>query len=99
MLPLLLMTDNEIDMKGKRFENAVWVKICGWFSVIALTALNIKGLPDSIAGFFGDNPTPAQINLANTISYILIALIIALIAWTIVDMRKTEHNKLKRAAD
>jgi manganese transport protein len=99
MLPLLLMTDSKVDMRGERFANALWVKILGWVSVIALTALNMKGLPDSIAGFFGDNPTASQITLANTIAYVLIVGIIALIIWTIIDMRKTSHEILKRAED
>ncbi len=99
MLPLLLMTDSKIDMKGQRFANNIWVKIAGWFSVIALTALNMKGLPDSIAGFYGDNPTAAQISTANTIAYVLIFLILALLIWTVFDMRRTNNKVLERAGD
>ena len=50
--------------------------------------MNLKGLPDSIAGFFGDNPTAAQTNIANMIAYVLIAAVLALLAWTIWDLYK-----------
>ncbi|AQW21054.1 divalent metal cation transporter [Lentilactobacillus curieae] len=85
MLPLLLMTNSKEEM-GDRFKNSFLVKLFGWISVIALTFLNLKGLPDSIAEFFGANPTPAQTDMANIIAYVLIVLILALLAWTIYDL-------------
>ena len=33
----------------------------------------MKGLPDQIEGFFGDNPTASQITLADNIAYVIIA--------------------------
>ena len=45
----------------------------GWVSVIGLIYLNMKGLPDQIEGFFGDNPTASQITLADNIAYVIIA--------------------------
>ncbi|MDT6981422.1 Nramp family divalent metal transporter [Levilactobacillus zymae] len=96
MLPLLMMTDSKLEM-GK-FKNTMWVKILGWVSVVGLTVLNMKGLPDQIAAFFGDNPTAAQTNTANLIAYILIAAILALLVWTIVELHqgnKRLENHLK----
>ena len=87
MLPLLMFTNSKVEM-GDRFKNTGWVKVLGWVSVIGLTYLNLKGLPDSIAGFFGDNPTAAQTNIANMIAYVLIAAVLALLAWTIWDLYK-----------
>lgn len=97
MLPLLLMTDNKVEM-GERFANSLWVKIAGWISVIALTALNMKGLPDSIASFYGDHPSAAQLQQANIIAYTAIVLILALLVWTVIDMHKT-HNKILKNLD
>ena len=97
MLPLLLMTDNKVEM-GERFANSLWVKIAGWISVIALTALNMKGLPDSIASFYGDHPSAAQLQQANIIAYTAIVLILALLVWTVIDMHKT-HNKILKDLD
>ncbi|GEO69325.1 Nramp family divalent metal transporter [Levilactobacillus acidifarinae] len=96
MLPLLMMTDSKLEM-GK-FKNAMWIKILGWVSVVGLTVLNMKGLPDQIAAFFGDNPTAAQTNTANIIAYLLIAAILALLVWTIVELHrgnKRLENHLK----
>lgn len=87
MLPLLLMTDSAVEM-GDRFKNGLVVKILGWISVLALTFLNLKGLPDAIAGFFGDNPSASQINTANIIADILIVAVLALLAWTIYDLQR-----------
>ncbi|GAY72244.1 manganese transport protein MntH [Lentilactobacillus kosonis] len=60
--------------------------------MIALTALNMKGLPDAIQAFFGANPTAAEIDLANVIAYVLIALILALLAWTVYDLHKSNKK-------
>jgi Mn2+ and Fe2+ transporters of the NRAMP family len=96
MLPLLMMTDSKMEM-GK-FKNSLWVKILGWISVVGLTVLNMKGLPDQIAAFYGANPTAAQTNMANMIAYVLIAAILALLVWTIWELhlgnkRLEEHLK------
>ncbi len=87
MLPLLMMTNSKLEM-GERFKNHLWVKICGWFSVIALTFLNMKGLPDAVAGFYGANITAAQTQTANLIAYVLIGAVLALLIWTIYDLYK-----------
>ncbi|MCP0886819.1 Nramp family divalent metal transporter [Ligilactobacillus sp. WILCCON 0076] len=91
MLPLLMMTNSKEEM-GERFKNRLWVKILGWISVIGLTVLNMKGLPDSIQGFFGDNPTKSQITLANGIAYVLIVAILALLIWTVVELYKGDKR-------
>lgn len=95
MLPLLLMTNNELEM-GKRFANSLWVKIAGWVSVISLTFLNMKGLPDSIASFYGDHPSSAQIQQANIIAYIAIVIILLLLAWTVIDMYRNNKKLINK---
>lgn len=64
-------------------------------SVIALTYLNMMGLPDQIEGFFGDNPSEAQTVLADNIAYVLIVLVIALLVWTIVEMYRGNKRVAK----
>ena len=91
MLPLLLMTDSPLEMKGKRFENAMWVKICGWVSVIALIYLNLKSLPDSLAGFI--DKQAEQTSWAYPASYIIDVVIIALLLWVVYDLYQG-HKKL-----
>lgn len=81
------MTDSAVEM-GKRFKNSLWVKGLGWLSVIGLTVLNMIGLPDAVLGFFGDNPTAAETDLSKVIAYVLIVAILALLAWTIYDLRR-----------
>lgn len=102
MIPLLMMTNSEVEM-GKRFKNSLWVKVLGWISVIVLTVLNFKGMPDAISDFFGDNPTAAQMQLSNMIAYVLIAIISGLLIWTIYELYKgnkhyAELQKAKKNA-
>ncbi|TGD22733.1 divalent metal cation transporter [Companilactobacillus suantsaicola] len=87
MLPLLLMTDSATEM-GDKFKNANWIKFFGWLSVIALTVLNLIGLPDQIKAFYGDHITSGQSLQATIIAYLLIAAVLALLIWTILDMHK-----------
>lgn len=98
MLPLLIMTNSE-DSMGKRFANKFWVKLLGWFSVIALTFLNLKGLPDSIADFYGDHPTAAQLSDAHMIAYFLIVAILALLIWTLIELRKGDKRLAAHLAE
>ncbi|CAH1855910.1 hypothetical protein [Convivina praedatoris] len=76
-------------MKGKRFANTLWVKIAGWVSVIVLIMLNMYNLPTSILGFFGDNPSDSETLLSNIIAYSAIVGILALLAWVLYDLHKT----------
>ncbi|RRG10512.1 MAG: divalent metal cation transporter [Lactobacillus sp.] len=84
MLPLLMMTDSKVEMGS--FKNAMWLKVLGWVSVLGLIYLNMIGLPGSVQGFFGDNPTGSQLALANGIAYVLIAGVLALLIWTTVEL-------------
>lgn len=85
-----MMTNSKLEM-GERFKNHMWVKVCGWFSVIALTFLNMKGLPDAIAGFYGANITAAQTQTANLIAYVLIVAVLALL----IDLACRKHTASK----
>lgn len=87
MIPLLMMTDSRAEM-GDRFKNTLVVKILGWISVIGLTYLNLIGLPGQIEGFFGDQASAHQLLLADSIAYVIIALVLLLLAWTIFDLYK-----------
>ncbi|KRK39782.1 Nramp family divalent metal transporter [Loigolactobacillus bifermentans] len=87
MLPLLMMTDSTLEM-GKRFKNALWVKVLGWISVIGLTYLNMIGLPAQVESFF-----PASMKgTADVIAYILVFAVLALLAWTIYDLFKGDQR-------
>ena len=70
----------------------------GWVSVIGLIYLNMKGLPDQIEGFFGDNPTASQITLADNIAYVIIALVILLLVWTVVELYKGDKRYVQQLA-
>ena len=87
MLPLLIMTDNPIAMRGHRFTNALWVKICGWFSVIALIYLNLMNLPTSLAGFVGQDD-PSKVAWATPVSYLIDVVIVALLIWVMYDLHR-----------
>ncbi|TPR26490.1 divalent metal cation transporter [Apilactobacillus micheneri] len=87
MLPLLMMTDSKVEM-GKKFVNSLWVKICGWISVLTLTGLNLYNMQSSVAGFYGDNPTAAQNNQAGIIAWIINILIVLLLIWTLTELHR-----------
>lgn len=98
MLPLIMFTDSKTEMGS--FKNNFLVKFFGWLSVIALTVLNMYSLPDAIVGFYGDNPTAAQISQGHLIAYILIVLIVLLLIWTVYDLyRGNERYKKELAAN
>jgi manganese transport protein len=50
--------------------------------------LNLTGLPDSIAAFFGENASAAEISMAHDIAYVLIVAVLALLAWTVIELYK-----------
>ena len=87
MLPLLMFTDSRVEM-GDRFKNSLVIRVLGWLSVIGLTYLNMLGLPGQIEAFFGDQATAAQLALADKIAYVLIAAVLALLVWMIVELYK-----------
>ncbi|GAW98643.1 manganese transporter [Secundilactobacillus mixtipabuli] len=94
MLPLLMMTDSKMEM-GERFKNTLVIKVLGWFSVIALTVLNMKGLPDNIEGFLPANASAADFAMADDIAYFLVACVVALLVWMIYDLH--QGNKRLKA--
>ena len=81
-----MMTDSELEMG--QYKNTWWVKVLGWVSVIVLTFLNMQGLPDQMTAFFSSNPTPVEQHLGAIVAYILDVLIIALLVWTIVELKR-----------
>ncbi|MBU5360064.1 Nramp family divalent metal transporter [Enterococcus raffinosus] len=87
MLPLLMMTNSSAEM-GERFKNKRIIQLLGWISVIGLTYLNLIGLPSQIEGFFGDNPSAWEITTADSIAYVLIVAVLALLVWTVVELHK-----------
>lgn len=91
MLPLLIMTDSPVEMSN-RFKNALWVKICGWVSVIALIYLNLKSLPDSLAGFI--EKQASQTTWAYPTAYVIDVVIIALLFWVLYDLHRG-HKEYK----
>ena len=100
MLPLIILTDSKKEMG--RFKNSLWVKICGWIAIIILTFLNIIGLPDQMVAFFSDNPTKSEIMLGHQVAYVIIALTIILLLWTIIELyhsNKHLEEKKKESSD
>lgn len=91
MLPLLMFTDSHVEM-GEHFKNSWLIKLLGWISVIGLIYLNMKGLPDQIEGLFGDNPSVSQITLADNIAYIIIALVLLVLSWMIVELYRGDKR-------
>ena len=96
MIPLLMMTNSEAEM-GARFKNNWLVKFFGWVSVIALTYLNLTGLPGQMEAFFGDNPSASELTTAHTIAYVLIFGVLVLLAWTIWDLYKGNKRIIEEA--
>lgn len=95
MIPLLMMTNSEAEM-GKQFKNNLLVKILGWFSVLSLTYLNLRGLPGQIESFFGDQASASELALADQIAYVLIFVVLALLCWTVVDLYKGNKKHQQR---
>ena len=95
MVPLLMMTNSEVEM-GSRFKNSIVIRIIGWGSVIGLTYLNLIGLPGQIEGFFGEKVTSSQLVLADSIAYVIIVAVLLLLAWTIIELYKgnKKYNQL-----
>ena len=73
---------------GHRFKNNGIVKFFGWMSVIALTYLNLSGLPSQMEAFFGGTPSQTELTTAHSIAYVLIVGVLLLLAWTIWDLYK-----------
>lgn len=55
----------------------------------------MKGLPNQIEGFWGDNPTHQQIILAHQIAHIIIISVILTLIWTIVELYKGNKNTVR----
>ncbi|MGK4179362.1 Nramp family divalent metal transporter [Lapidilactobacillus dextrinicus] len=98
MLPLLVLTNSRNEM-GARFKNSGWVKVCGWISVLGLTFLNMINLPDSFAAFLGANASASEIQGAHIAAYVAIVLILALLAWCMVDLYRFDKLLAQKKAD
>ncbi|MBM7616555.1 manganese transport protein [Weissella uvarum] len=100
MIPLLMMTDSRQEM-GDRFKNTLIIRVLGWISVLALTVLNLYGLfgkAGSIAAFFGDTVSGQTLVEANIIAAIATILVLALLAWTIYDLRRGNKRYAEQIA-
>ncbi|MCH4167634.1 MAG: Nramp family divalent metal transporter [Streptococcaceae bacterium] len=91
MLPLLIFTNSSVEM-GDRFKNSWLIKLLGWFSVVALIFLNMKGLPDQIEGFFGDSATSQQLLFADRLAYVIIVVVLAMLVWMIVELYRGDKK-------
>ena len=85
MLPLLMMTNSEVEMG--EFKNRLWVKICGWISVIALTFLNLYNLPATYEGFGIWSK-----GLSDVLAYITIIAILILLLWTCIELYRGDKR-------
>ena len=85
MLPLLMMTNSEVEMG--EFKNRLWVKICGWISVIALTFLNLYNLPSTYEGFGIWSK-----GLSDVLAYITIIAILVLLLWTCIELYRGDKR-------
>lgn len=90
IVPLLMITNSQAEM-GYSFKNNLFVKGFGWLSVIALTTLNLVGLPEQVESFF-DSVSGSKSMMADSLAYLLIILILALLAWTIVEFHKSNQR-------
>lgn len=81
MLPLLMMTNSEVEMG--EFKNATWTKMLGWLSVIVLTFLNLLNMPATYEGFGIWSKGTADV-----LAWLTIIAILALLAWTIYELHK-----------
>lgn len=90
MLPLLLMTNSDVEMG--EFKNSLILRILGWISVVLLTGLNLYNLPQTYEGFGVWHK-----GLADWLAWISIVLILALLAWTCIEMyrgnQRLQQNK------
>lgn len=80
IIPLLMLTNSKKEMGS--FKNNWVVQSLGWLSVVALTYLNLIGLPSQIKVFFPENWS----SFAEVIAILLIILVLALLTWTIVEL-------------
>ena len=92
MLPLLIMTNSDIEMG--QFKNSLWVRVLGWISVIGLTFLNLYNLPQTYEGFGIWSK-----GLSDVLAWISIVVIVVLLAWTCFELIRgdrrlaAEHEK------
>ena len=85
MLPLLMMTNSDVEMG--EFKNRGWVKVCGWISVIALTFLNLYNLPSTYEGF-----DIWSKGTSDVLAYITIIIILVLLAWTCAELYRGDKR-------
>jgi len=63
-----------------------------------LTGLNLYNMPASIQGFYGDGITASETMTADVIAWVLNAAIIALLVWTIYELRKGNRRLAQAVA-
>ena len=81
IIPLLMLTNSKEEMGD--FKNNLIIKFLGWISVIALTYLNLIGLPNQIDSFL-----PNNLSLSHFIAGLLIVGVIILLIWSIFELHR-----------
>lgn len=85
MLPLIMMTDSKVEMG--QFRNNKAVKFFGWLSILLLTFLNLYNMPQTFEGF-----GVWKKGTADTLAWITIVVILALLLWTVYEFRTGEKR-------
>ncbi|WP_283583106.1 Nramp family divalent metal transporter [Limosilactobacillus difficilis] len=85
MLPLIMMTDSEVEMG--EFKNNKAVKFFGWVSILLLTFLNLYNMPATVEGFNLWNKGTSDV-----VAWLIIIAIVALLLWTVIEFRRGEKH-------
>lgn len=83
MIPLLIIT-NDLDEMGI-YRNSLWIRVCGWISVIVLTYLDLLGISEQVTSFLISNSI-FPVVISECVAITIDTLIVAFLLWVIVDI-------------